>query len=71
MMSVAAWWPVTLVHCDCLIGKPPSLLVLNALHQAIACPQCGGVVKAVDIAKDVHGRLVVLVDVTQPKLPGH
>lgn len=71
MMSVAAWWPVTLVHCDCLIGKPPSLIVLNALGQPGMCPSCGGTVKAVDIAKDVQGRLLVLVDVAQPKLPGH
>lgn len=73
MMSVATWWPVTLIHCDCLIGKPPSLIVLNAFHQTGACANCGSTATAIDVAKDNQGRLTVICNVTGPKpiAPGH
>lgn len=70
MMTVAAWWPVVLCHCKCLIGREPTLLVLNAMRQVAVCPNCGAAVQATDIAKDEHGRLVVIVDVKEPKALG-
>lgn len=61
-IRIAHWWPTILLHCKCVPGDDPTLMVITVLGQPVQCLRCGH--KATAVMTVVDGKPTIAVSVT-------
>lgn len=70
-MLVAHWWPSIIVHCKCVPGQEPTLLLLLQFGVSAQCPHCHNKATAIGVTMTPTGPVVDVAITTESKIALH
>lgn len=62
-IEIAHWWPTAILHCSCVPGQAPVLLLIQQFGVPVQCPLCKKKATAIG-AKVIDSTVVLDVIVT-------